>query len=418
MSMEGRKPVHFLKVNPEGWKRASLPRFMASAKEVMSQLPLSKEPLEDMVWSQRHDYLDAYAVKMQERRWEAEVGLKVENTHFTVVIPVYNEENSLPSFLSTLMFWDIPSSVDMQVIFVTNACSDASNRIIDAFLSDRGKLEVKKINYVFKDKYVEENYKIVQQDSKRFIHVNTPTSGKANALGIGNVIACQSKHGLAICVDANSFLEPDAIRILFAHAYRAFQRELNVSDTVLISGKGQIARKASRFKELIDRTEAVKQHLIEDSGVVLGCLMAWNTLWMESIGGPPEVALEDYAMGVMARVKNYKIEQVNARVWNYRVTNLKGFLGTRARYTRGMLQILDFTHYDPDVVKVIEKKAYFIKNFPGRLRYLLYKSKQHPRNFPRYMMTFLLWEYALQKGKKDYAQNPTNQSWEKIDATY
>ena len=162
------------------------------------------------------------------------------------------------------------------------------------------------------------------------------------------------------------------------------------------------------------------QHLVESkSGEIDGCFMAWNTWWMESIGGPPRVALEDYAMGVIARANNYKFEQVKgANIWSYTLNDLKGLLETRARFVRGQLQLLDLVHHDPTITKIVEKEAYYLQDFPSRLKYLLHKAKKSPNNLARYLVTFLLWEYALRKGKRDYRQNPTDQSWKKIDGTY
>ena len=418
--VKNRKAIHFLKTNPKGWMSASLPKFMATAQEVMAQAPLTKMELEDIPWSQRHDYLNSYALKRQEKRWEDEVGIKPEESHFSLIVPIHNEEYSLPSFLRTLILLDIPSSVDMKVIFITNACNDSSSAFIDEFLSTLGKIEDKSLDIEFRNQIRHINYKATMNGGITFMHVDTQTPGKANALGIGNSIALKSGYAIAMSVDANNYLEPDAIRIMFSHAHRSFRGKPRANDTVLLSGRGKTETKVSKLKNLIDKASSMQLHLIEvGSGLVNGWVMAWNIEWMHSIGGPPEVALEDYAMGVLARVKKYKIEQVKeASIWGYGVNSLKGLLNTRARYVRGKLQLLDLVHHDPSVVSIIENEAFYMKNFPGRLQCLLQKFKRGPLNLPRYVAAFLLWEYALRRGKQDYKQNPTNQSWEKIDSTF
>src|SRR2546430_10582906 len=119
VSMERRQPVHLLLKNPRAWMSASLPKFMLNAHEVMAGTPLTRRELEAMSWSQRHDYLHLQVLHRQERRWEEEVGVKPADSHFTLIIPIYNEEDSLPSFLGTLMLADIPSSLDMNIVFIT-----------------------------------------------------------------------------------------------------------------------------------------------------------------------------------------------------------------------------------------------------------------------------------------------------------
>jgi len=420
MSIEKSLPIHLLEKNPGGWKRACLPKYKATAQNVLAQTPLTKRELQDLPWSQRHDYLNFYALKQQERRWEDEVGVKPEESHFTLIVPIYNEEKSLPSFLRTLMLLDIPPSVNLKVLFITNACSDSSNEIVDRFLVSLGKIECKRLDGEFKDRNLNKNYKEIKRNSIKFMHLDTCTRGKANALGIANDIARGSGHTIAISVDANNYLEPDSIRVMFTHAHNAFQGKPDTNDIVLLSGRIHNEMKASAYKNLLNKVRRMQQHLVDDSSdLVRGLFMAWDTEWMYSIGGPPQVAIEDYAMGVLARVKDYKVEQVkDANIWIYGVNDIKGLLNARARLVRGKLQILDLVNHDPAVLKIINKEAYYMKDLPGRLRHFLHKTKENPRNLPRYIATFILWEYAVNKGTREYKHDPTNQSWEKIDSTF
>ena len=419
MNVEIKKPIHYLKTNPKNWMGASLPKFKTSAQEVMSQTPLSVKELMSMPWSQRHDYLNSYAIKKQERRWEDEVGLKPEDSHFTLIVPIYNEAKSLPSFLRTLLLSDIPSSVNVNVVLITNACNNSSSVLIDDFLSILGELEIKSLAGVFKDNSLNLNYKTSKLGSITFMHVDTRTPGKANALGIGNSIARESSHTIAMSLDANNYLEPDAIRVMFAHALKAFRGKPRANDTVLLYGKIQRElTRASLAANLMIKGNKTQQLVVNTSDEVAGWFMAWNAEWIYSIGGPPAVAAEDYAMKVLAKVNSYKIERVDgAPIWGYEVTNLKDMLDTRARYIRGKLQLLDLVNHDTRVLKIIEQEGYYMRNFLGRMEYLLSKIKERPLILPKHVAAFLLWEHALRIGKRDYHQNPTNQSWKKINST-
>lgn len=405
MNAEMKKHIHYLKTNSRNWIGACLPKFKMNAKEVLSQTPLSAKELKDLPWHQRHDYLSSLTLEVQERRWYEAAGVNAEDAHFTVIVPIHNEEISLPSFLGTLLLSDIPSSVDMNIVFITNACHDASIEVIDNFfgkhLSD---LKKETFSLKFKDPDVNLNYKMGRLGNIAFLHVDTRTPGKANALGIGNSIARASNHLIAVSIDANNYVEPDTIRAMFARAHKAFQSKPGVNDTVLLYGKIQR-----------ESTKASHRPIVEDTHEIAGWIMAWNTEWVHSIGGPPAVAVEDYAMKVLAKAHNFKIERVDeARIWGYDDSNLKSMFERRVRYIRGKLQLLKFVEYDPVVLQIVEQEGHYMKNLFGRLQYLFGKIKKRPLNLPKYIASFLCWEYVLIIAKRDYHRNPTNQSWEKI----
>lgn len=418
--MEKGKPVYFLKSNPPGWKRSSLSKLKAVAGELLSEGVSQREDLLHLTWSQRHEYLNALALLRQEKCWENETGVRPEASFFTLIVPIHNEENSLPSFLHTLMLSDVPASVNMQVIFVTNACVDLSVDMIRAFMACLGDVEFQDVLNDFGDQNMDRRYTLVQQDRRVYIHINTSSAGKAHALDIGNKIASQSGHLIAMSIDANNFIEPDALRKMFSHAYSAFREKLEARDTVLFSGIGKEFLKDSHLKSLLSKVGGARSHLVEvGGGVVNGWMLAWNTVWMNSVGGPPKVALEDYALGVLARASDFKIEQAEeVNVWGYVNNDFNGLIMTRARYVRGKLQICDYVQHDPSILAIIENEAFYMKKFKFRVKHLFAKAVASPLHASKYIATFLLWEYAIWRGMRDYKRNPKNQSWEKIASTY
>lgn len=418
--MDKKSPIYFLQENPYGWKRASLPKLKAWAGEVLSGNVSHSVDMSKMSWSQKHDYLNNVVSQRQALSWEEETGVAPEASFFTLIVPIHNEEHSLSSFLSTLMLANIPATVHGQIIFVTNACNDLSVEILKAFFSTLGEVETRDISDSLPNQQVDQYCSVVQKDCLTFMHINTGRAGKAHALGLGNRLARRSDHLIAMSIDANNFIEPDALRVLFACAYRAFRAKPEVQDTVLFSGVGKEAQKHSRHESMFGKTDDSQPHLVQvGEGVVNGWMMAWNTVWMESIGGPPEVALEDYALGVLARAKCFKIEQaMHVNVWGYVINDFKGLIETRARYVRGKRQIFEYVKYDPTVLSLIESEAFYMKKFIYRLRYVLSRAIGDPARSAKYAATFFIWEYAIWKGMRAYKQNPTNQSWEKIEATY
>lgn len=412
-------PIHCLRTNPRHWIRASLPIFQTNSHEVSRHTSLSKEQLLALPWSQRHEYLCRAATLKQEIRWQETTGVEPGTSHFTLIVPVYNEEHSLPSFFSTLMLADIPSSVDINIIFITNACVDSSPDLIDSFLASLGHVETRILQGNFQDSQLNRCYKAVELGQLTFMHIDTRTAGKGHALRTGNSIARSCGHTIAMCIDANDYIEPDAIRWLFRAAHKAFRGKPAAHDVVIYSGTGCGERRASSMKKFMDAIEVRQQHLIDDtSGYILGCLMAWNTEWLHNIGGPLGIALEDYAMGVLARAHNYAIGQVQeARIWSYDANAFTDLLETRARYVRGMLQVLYAMHYTPGVMRIVEQDSFYMRGWRERLRHLFRRARQNPLNFPRYLATFFLWEYAISRGKQDFKRNPTNPTWKKIAST-
>ena len=418
--MESRKPIYFLTINPRGWKRASLPKLKASLHKVVSENSPDREVFLDTTWSQRNRYLNALILERHERSWEEGTGVKPGDSYFTLIVPIHNEENSLLSFLGTLMLSDVPSTVHMQVIFVTNACTDLSVEILQAFLSNLGSIETRDVVGDFTDQSIDQCCTVVEKDHSTYISINSSIAGKANALRIGNTIAHRSGHLITMSIDANNFVEPDAIRIMFSYAHRAFQDKPKPNDTVLFSGVG---RADSKRETLLATISANRRPLAEPGGGgvggVNGWMMAWNTKWMNDLGGPPQVALEDYAMGVLAKINSYKVEDAEgAIIWGHPPRDLKGLLDTRARHVRGKRQLYDYVKHDLSIISFIESEAYYMRKINYRLKYLLHKIMNDPLNIIRYTAIFLLWEGAIWKGMRDYRRDPKNQSWKKISSTY
>jgi cellulose synthase/poly-beta-1,6-N-acetylglucosamine synthase-like glycosyltransferase len=413
-------PLYCLRTNPRNWTRASLPKFKASAHEALVDSALSAEQLQALPWSERHEHLQAAVTLRQERRWKETTEVEADDSHFTLVVPVYNEEQSLPSFFSTLMLADIPSSVDATIIFITNACSDASGTLIERFLASQGTVESGLLQGEFVDPHVNPHYKMVKLGNMMFMHIDTKTAGKGHALRTGNSIARLCGHTIALCIDANDYIEPDAIRLLFRAAHNAFCDKPAPHDVVIFSGTGYGERRASHFKKFMDAIEARQRHLIDDrSGFILGCLMAWNTEWLHSMGAPLGIALEDYAMGVLARAQHYNIGQVEeAKIWSYDANAFHDLLETRTRYVRGMLQLLHSMHYTSDTVKIVRQDSFYMRTWQGRLLHLLRRSQQNILSFPRYLATFIVWEYAIRRGRRDFRRDPHNPTWKKIASTH
>jgi cellulose synthase/poly-beta-1,6-N-acetylglucosamine synthase-like glycosyltransferase len=154
------------------------------------------------------------AKSAQEQRWTEATGEEPGNSNFSVIYPIHNESQFLPSVLANLMMSDVPAAAHARFFFVTNACTDdgATEKIISQFMTDIGEVETCATNPELTklDKGVDATYQSVRSGNIDFIHLNTMTKGRSNALSLGNESA-RSHAPIALCFDADVFSEPHII---------------------------------------------------------------------------------------------------------------------------------------------------------------------------------------------------------------
>lgn len=357
---------------------------------LMTQVP--PECLKKVIAQNKDNFLTSTPdlISSQEERWLQRTGVRPEDSKFSIIVPIHNEERSLPSFLGSLMLADIPFSCPVNIIFITNGCTDGSSLIIDHFIEE------------FKD-----------TKNLSLEHVDTEVLGKANALRIGNDLAVGAGYKIAISIDANNFMEPNCLALLYGAAYQEICSK--EGPVVLLSPAAKGVRRPSKQNFLFNLGRNPNQDI--GGFYVNGWMMAWNTSWLESIGGPPPVAIEDYAMGVMARYGNFETRRVTeAAIWGYIPNNLGDILKGRFRYVRGMKALMDLF---PEIISIVRGDYFFMREtFHERTTAFLQEIEDiTPVSLLRKVLNFCFWEYALWQGNKQYYTNPFNQSWEQIPST-
>ena len=128
--------INFHGLQPPGWAASSLPKIFATNREIYQ----SQSVQERREGGDRNNLADlrSRAIEVSEAKWERRTGLLPGKSKLTVIVPIQNEQPFLQSSLSALMTSEIPTSVYADILFVTNACTDASPQIIDSFLKDLG----------------------------------------------------------------------------------------------------------------------------------------------------------------------------------------------------------------------------------------------------------------------------------------
>ncbi len=343
------------------------------------------------------------------KRWKDISGLEPEESHFTLILPIHNESRFLPNFLSaTFLLAILPSSVHASVLFVTNACTDNSPKIIENYLKSLGDVHLQKHSYNFIDLQLDVFASSVRVKNMTFTHLDIQTAGKANALNIGNRFALASGHEVAMSIDANNFVEPEMIAKMFGESYAAFIK--NPNGRIFLSGKGRTIT-----DEVQEKIPPKRQFAIEHTeGKVNGWFMSWNPKELNNIGGFRQTAFEDYCTGVDIRRRSKKIGQVNAYIWGNVSNKVMDTIELRSRCIRGSKQLLRLI---PETKDILQQENHYMRNFPRRLQYLYKRAIEEPQEIKRHIGNFASWELALFKARIDLFRNPNNQSWKPIKAT-
>ncbi|EKE05824.1 MAG: hypothetical protein ACD_19C00176G0046 [uncultured bacterium] len=385
------KPAFLITDAPDGWLKQSVDKntLLLSNKEIL--LPHKKLT----------------------RHWENTTGVKTSDSKFTVTVPIHNEEKSLMSSVGALILSQVPVGVDMQTNFILNGCDDNSEGIINNLLKRIGNVVVHNIPESeyrgFNDANLERTFLEVRQGKLIYRVYKTETKGKANALKLGNSLAILSNHEILISVDANNYVEPDTLMHMFKEAYSHFIKE-NDETVVLSAIPKKVHKNTLRIMEKL-----LREHGIYDDAKyipVYGWCMAFKTSWAHENIQP--VAVEDYALGIMARSQNKKVAVVeNALIWGYRTT-FKDSLNQFRRSIRGRLQLLNL---HPELKSIMESDNYFMRSLPERINVIYKHISLDPKSFLKYMWRFIYGEVGLVLGKYDYKCEPTNQSWDKLTST-
>lgn len=355
--------------------------------------------------------------KGQTRRWSESTGLDPAESAFTLVIPVHNEEQALPSFLSSLLSADLPSSVPAEIVFVSNGSTDASDAIIEDFFLTMGPAATNRLKAdraLLSDKGLAEEYTTQTLGALKFSHLRTTTLGKANALNIGNERARNLSHRVILSMDSDAYIEGDAIRILFGRAYDSIVR--SPDGTAVLFGEPHRELKNGYSSKVLQQVDKLRKEVSLDPSVVSGHLMAWDTEFVENHGGVPQVAVEDYALGVLARANGRTLQPVSeAHIWHFQSATWRERMSERTRYMRGKLQIQGRS--DEEKAIVVGDNPALMGDVPTRLRTLIVAMKDKPGTIPVTILRAALREYTRVAARRALKKDPKNQSWEQITST-
>jgi glycosyltransferase involved in cell wall biosynthesis len=389
-------PIDLMFEQPTGWLYASLPKVEAATRSIFD---LSSGTVG----------LHEARTVIQGQSWMARTGVEAADTRFSIIVPVHNEQRSLPSFLGALFLSEIPAGADVQIIFVVNASSDQSLVLIKNRLARMCAPEVVVLPPSSYDPKRLEHAYSAHCGGIRVMVVETPTAGKANALNIGSEIACQRNHPIAINIDANNWVEPDSIAFMYGCARQNIAAP--GSDVVIVNAREYCPTRETQK----DVTAKHKTQRAE----VSGCMFAWSTEWIRQNHGFPQQAIEDYGTGLLALSQKKRIVESNANIWVFSPANSGDENRQIIRFTYGAMQLARSFENDPLAMEILLEDFPNLRPFGKRWQYQLFQ-KRRKNHFVRFIyagVKFLFNEFLILQARQKFRNDPNGQTWEPIGST-
>lgn len=368
----------------------------------------------------------AYESQLESHRraaWEKRTGLKPEESAFTFILPIHNEEAMLGSCLRSIAgaHFHTPAAVRANFVFVTNGCTDNTVRILREFMAGLGELKPYSSNEWQASRKVSSNGVVVTAGNTNYFHIHSERRGKGNALNIGNEFALASKHGIVITADANNWIEPDSLAVMFGEFHRR-QRESGGKMVVMDGAVRNRVDPESRtlYSAFVRRRiAAAKSDTMAPPNVpgLAGCFMAWQPEWYARVGGTPPSPATDYALTLLARADGNTFAHGKAVIWNYAPSTLRDNLRMKVRSARARLRLREIFHDRPEVLEMINTDREWARPFGERLRGLLNSVKRHPQRAPLTLTAFVLTEAALLKARYEHSRAADPASWDPIAST-
>lgn len=403
---------------PTGWLRRSIPvlqEFLTARSDVL-QLESSTVPPSPELRALHLQRVNEELQRFLEDKWLRITGRRAEESAFTLAMPIHNEQKHLLSVLNVVLSAHIPKRTPVQVVLVTNACTDASQEILGHWLGRLDGFERSRYEGPVVDNGLDSEIMKARCGSVEFIALNTRTAGKANALTIANSLAVRRGDPICMSLDANNWVEPDSVACLYRDARASFEKNCAVvsGHSIFVYSTGG-RNFYNRVRDHALRVSPVPDH----AGVVNGQIMSWNPQWLlAAVGSFPSTATEDYALGVHARADGKEVVRSKEAVtWSYGATSLWEAFKLRSRYDRGKFQINDVFAHRPDVQAFLAEESNSLKPAHGRIKVLFDAVKTAPLYTPLHLFRFAFGEIARARGLKDYRRDPKSSTWEAIKST-
>ena len=228
------------------------------------------------------------------------------NPMFTVIIPAWNEERNIIGTVESAAKLDYPKD-KMEIIVVNDGSTDSTRRIVEEHIRTHKGLPKVKL-------------------------VNQENQGKGSALNTG---LREAKGEFFACLDADSSVEPDALKIMLP----LFDSEEvgSVCPMMKIKNPRNLVQRMQWYEYIINFFYKKLNAKLDCVHVTPGPFSIYRTKVIKDLGGYDEDNItEDLEIAMRLQKHNYKIIQtLDATVYTLAPDNLKALFRQRDRWYKG-----------------------------------------------------------------------------------
>jgi len=221
----------------------------------------------------------------------------------SIIIPAYNEENTISLTLQSLLNLNYPKKL-LEIIAVNDGSTDDTRKVMGSFKKQGVKV------------------------------VNKENGGKASALNAG---IKRSGGEIVVCMDADSTVERNALRKTLG--YFEDSNVAAVASSVKVLKPKNILQKFQFLEYLYNILLRKALAFLDSIFVVPGPFGLYRRTVLEKIGGFEKGNLtEDMEITMRIQSKGYKIEtSTNAYAYTNSPSNIKKLVKQRVRWYRGFI---------------------------------------------------------------------------------
>jgi len=230
----------------------------------------------------------------------------VHRPSFTTIVPAYNEEANIVGTLKSLIDLDYPNE-KKEIIVVNDGSTDHTKAKVIAFIQQ----------------YPQHNIKLINQKNQ----------GKGRAMNVG---LQQATGEFFACLDADSFVHPDALKEMLPY-FTANQNVAAVCPLLKVKKPTNILQKVQWCEYTINMFYKYLNARLDCIHVTPGPFSVYRTKIVRDLGGYDETTItEDLEIAIRLQKHQYKIVQTfDAIVETVSPANWKDLFRQRVRWYKG-----------------------------------------------------------------------------------
>ena len=224
---------------------------------------------------------------------------------FSVIVPAYNEENSIQETLASLITLDYPDN-KIEIVVVNDGSTDKTKEYVESFIN--------------------------KHSQKKIVLLNQENKGKARAMNRGLEII---KGEFFACLDADSFVHSNALQEMLP----LFENEKIAAVCPLLKVKKpeNVLQKVQWSEYIINMFYKLLNAKLDCIHVTPGPFSVYKTKIIKDLGGYDEKTItEDLEIAIRLQKHHYKIVQTfDAVVETVAPKTWKSLFWQRVRWYRG-----------------------------------------------------------------------------------